>query len=104
MNGDGHRHATLPPRTNRKRLMRRWLLIGIFGSLSACAGSGSEAQSDAGDAGTGDAPDAEPDVIVTEQVCKVGADCTMAPGKAYCPEPRTAVRYDEPTCGADQRC
>ena len=54
--------------------------------------------------GAADAADAEPDVIRTGEVCKVNTDCTLPPGRAYCPQPRTAIRYDEPSCGADQRC
>jgi len=80
------------------------LLVGIACLPSACGGSSSDGDTDAaGDAGAGDAADAEPDVIRTGEVCTVSADCKMNPGRDYCPEPRTAVRY-EPTCGADQRC
>src|SRR5687767_12024645 len=85
--------------------MRTKLLVGFACLLMACGGSASEGDSDAGDSDAGaDAADAEPEVIRTGEVCKVSADCKMPPGRAYCPEPRKAVRYDEPTCGADQRC
>ena len=89
--------------------MRLLLLSGIPFLLAACGGIASDgaggrpdADLDAAD-GNADASDSEPPVIVTGEVCKVDGDCKMDPGVAFCKE-KTAIRYEIPTCGADQRC
>jgi hypothetical protein len=67
----------------------RQLLAITFLLLGACGGETS-----------GD----DPSKIHTDESCKVDSDCKKYPGHVFCQDPRTAVRYEIPTCGADQRC
>jgi len=83
--------------------MRTLLLSAMLGLLSACGGTASGGDPDASDT-QADASDGEPPVIHTGEVCKVDGDCKMDPGRAFCMDSHTAVRYEIPTCGSDQRC
>jgi hypothetical protein len=71
--------------------MKMLQIAGIFCLFAACGGDT-------------DGDDPEPEVIRTAEVCKVDTDCKMDPGRVFCREPRTAVRYEIATCSADQRC
>jgi hypothetical protein len=68
--------------------MRILLIPGIALLMGACGGD----------------DETEAEVIHTAEPCKVASDCKMDPGRASCRDGNTAVRYEEPSCGADQRC
>jgi len=72
--------------------MRTLWLLGIACLLGACGGDKSD----------GEPSDAE--LIRTTEVCKVDADCKQDPHRVSCRDSNTAVRYEIPTCGSDQRC
>jgi hypothetical protein len=83
--------------------MRMLLLAAMAYHLGACGGTASDGEPDASD-GAPDTSDSEPSVIHTGEVCKVESDCKMDPGRSFCRDSKTAVRYEIPQCGADQRC